>query len=200
MYSYVVLLLAMMSYSTKLWNPWSISHPTETNSWGICDIVSGPAGFHLCKVPILPSSCKFLRLFDGFYYYKPGSSPKLKKNLLINHFCTKKQILSRYSQSAWLLSILGKFHHISPIPNAILLCQTVPYEKKTRIEYICEDHLHLHPDIPNPRDLTTLDAATTPLTSRKLWRKDATRMSCWYLVTGWFHPGPYITIGYKPLK
>ena len=36
---------------------------------------------------------------------------------------------------------------------------------------------HLHPDIPNPQDLAALDAATTPLTSKKLWRKDATRMS-----------------------
>ena len=98
-------------------------------------------------MPIGPSfkQLQILRLFDGVYYYKPGSSPQLKKNLLINHFCAKKQILSRYSQSAWLLSILGKFHHISPTLNAILPRQTVPYEKTPRIEYIyiyiyiCED-------------------------------------------------------------
>ena len=89
-------------------------------------------------MPIGPSfkQLQILRLFDGVYYYKPGSSPQLKKNLLINHFCAKKQILSRYSQSAWLLSILGKFHHISPTLNAILPRQTVPYEKTPRIEYI----------------------------------------------------------------
>ena len=39
------------------------------------------------------------------------------------------------------------------------------------------DHLPLHPDIPNPQDLIALDATTTPLTSRKLRRKDATMMS-----------------------
>lgn len=48
----------------------------------------------------------------------------------------KKQILSHYSESAWLLSILGKFHHISPTLNTIVLSQTVPYEKTPQIEYM----------------------------------------------------------------
>ena len=56
---------------------------------------------------------------------------KLKKILLKNHFCAKKQILSHYSESAWLLSILGKTHHISPTLNTRCVESNCPLRKNT---------------------------------------------------------------------
>lgn len=85
---------------------------------------------------------QFLRLCDGFYYYKPGSSPKLKKNLLINHFCAKNRscpvILNQhgyyYIYSLYLFLVNWTIFHQPWTP---FCCVKLSLTKKTpRIEYI----------------------------------------------------------------